>query len=191
MEAASAHDITELLRAWKEGDRDALQTLTPLVYAELHRLARQYMAGEHSCRVLQTTALVHEAFLRLVDGRGAVYNDRTHFFAISARVMRQILVDFARSRLSLKRGGGVRCVPLDDTLPISNRHRPDLIALNDALEALEATDPRKSRVVELRFFGGLSVQETADALAVSPETVMRDWRLAKMWLLRELDHCAP
>ena len=148
------------------------------------------MAGEHSCRVLQTTALVHEAFLRLVDGRGAAYNDRTHFFAISARVMRQILVDFARSRLSLKRGGRVRCVPLDDTLPISNRHRPDLIALNDALEALEATDPRKSRVVELRFFGGLSVQETADALAVSPETVMRDWRLAKMWLLRELDRCS-
>jgi RNA polymerase sigma factor (TIGR02999 family) len=184
--AEAANDISELLAAWRQGDDHALHLLAPLVYAELHRLAKRYMAGEHGGSTLQTTALVHEAYLRLVDARRLHYSDRTHFLAVSARIMRHVLVDFARARRNLKRGGHVQWVPFDETLSAAGRDAPDLVALHDALESLAAIDSRKARVVELRYFGGLSVEETAEELAVSAETVMRDWRLAKMWLLREL-----
>ncbi len=188
-EAAGAEEsrqVTDLLVAWGEGDPSALERLIPLVHEELRRLARRQMAGERPGHTLQTTALVNEAYLRLVDLSRVRWQDRTHFFAMSARLMRRILVDHARTRQSLKRGGGARLVSLDEALVVSEGRGEDLVALDDALHALAKTAPRKSQVVELRFFGGLSVEETAEALGVSPETVMRDWRLAKVWLLREL-----
>jgi RNA polymerase sigma factor (TIGR02999 family) len=185
MAAASPQDITELLQAWSEGEQDALQKLTPLVYAELHRLAHHYMAGERTGHTLQSTALVNEAYLRLVDSSRVRWQNRSHFFAVSAQLMRRILVDFARSRQYAKRGGKAPRLSLDEVVVIGEECA-ELAALDDALNALAALDPRKSQVVELRFFGGLSVEETAGVLKVSAETVMRDWRLAKVWLRREL-----
>lgn len=178
--------VTELLLAWGSGDRSALDELVPIVHQELRRLARLQMRGERDNHTLQTTALVNEAFLRLVDLRRVQWQDRTHFLALSARLMRRILVDHARSRNYQKRGGGASNVTLDETLLASSERSADLVALDDALADLARVDARKSQVVELRFFGGLSVEETAEALKVSPETVIRDWRLAKVWLLREL-----
>jgi RNA polymerase sigma factor (TIGR02999 family) len=185
MAAASPQEITELLLAWSEGKQDALQKLTPLVYGELHRLAHNYMAGERTGHTLQSTALVNEAYLRLVDSSRVRWQNRAHFFAVSAQLMRRILVDFARSRQYAKRGGKAPMLSLDE-VPIVGEERADLAALDDAMSALAALDARKSKVVELRFFGGLSVEETAEVLKVSAETVMRDWRLAKVWLRREM-----
>jgi RNA polymerase sigma-70 factor (ECF subfamily) len=186
MAASSSHEITQLLVAWGEGEQDALQKLTPLVYAELHRLAQHYMAGERTGHTLQSTALVNEAYMHLVDSSHVRWQNRAHFFAISAQLMRRILVDSARSRKYAKRGGQAPRLSLDEALLVPEERGADLVALDDAMSALAAVDLRKSRVVELRFFGGLSVEETAEVLKVSPETVMRDWRLAKVWLRREL-----
>ena len=177
--------VTDLLTAWAGGDRQALARLVPVVHGELYRLARRQMAGERVGHTLQPTALVNEAFLRLVDLRGAHWENRSRFFALSARLMRQILVDAARARRGQKRGGTLRRVLFDERLLIVDT-RYDLVALDEALSALAAIDPRRAQVVELRFFGGLTVAETAQALQVSSETVMRDWKLAKAWLLNEL-----
>jgi RNA polymerase sigma factor (TIGR02999 family) len=185
MAAANPQDITELLLAWSEGNENALQRLTPLVYGELHRLAHHYMAGERTGHTLQSTALVNEAYLRLVQTSRVQWQNRAHFFAVSAQLMRRILVDFARSRQYGKRGGKAPVLSLDD-VPVAVEECAELVALDDALSALAAVDPRKSQMVELRFFGGLTVEETAGILKVSVETVMRDWRLAKVWLLRQL-----
>jgi len=179
--------VTELLRAWSDGDDGALAHLTPLVETELRRLARAYMGRERRGHTLQPTALVNEAFLRLTDARRVRWQDRAHFFGISARLMRRVLVDHARSRGYRKRGGDVRRVTLTDGLVASPEPALDVVALDRALEALAEADARKGRVVELRFFGGLSVEETAEVLHVSPQTIKRDWRLAKLWLLRELN----
>jgi RNA polymerase sigma-70 factor (ECF subfamily) len=185
MAAASPQDITDLLLAWSQGNQDALQKLTPLVYGELHRLAHRYMAGERTGHTLQSTALVNEAYLRLVDSSRVQWQNRAHFFAVSAQLMRRILVDFARSRQYAKRGGKAPVLSLDD-VSVAVEECAELVSLDDALRALAAVDPRKSQVVELRFFGGLSVEETAEVLKVSVETVMRDWRLARVWLRREV-----
>jgi RNA polymerase sigma-70 factor, ECF subfamily len=182
----STPEITQMLRAWTAGDQQALEKLTPLVHRELHRVARRYMAGERPGHTLQTTALVNEVYLRLVDCGQVNWHDRAHFFAVSAQLMRRILVDFARSRGYQKRGGDAPHISLDDAPSVCNERDPDLLALDDALKALAELDCRKSRVVELRFFGGLNIEETAEILGVSAVTVMRDWRLAKIWLLREL-----
>jgi RNA polymerase sigma factor (TIGR02999 family) len=179
--------LTELLRAWSDGDDGALAQLTPLVETELRRLARGYMGRERRGHTLQPTALVNEAFLRLTDARQVRWQDRAHFLGISARLMRRVLVDHARSRGFRKRGGGAQRVTLDEGLVASPEPALDLVALDRALETLAAADARKGRVIELRFFGGLSVEETAEVLHVSPQTIKRDWRLAKLWLLRELD----
>ncbi len=180
-------EITQLLLAWNEGDEQALARLMPLVQDELHRLAHRYMAGERSGHPLQTTALINEAYLRLIDSSRVRWQNRSHFFAVSAQLMRRILVDVARARDKQKRGGDVIHVSLDEAMIVSREPGPDVIALDDALTTLATFDPRKSKVIELRFFGGLSVEETAEVLGVSPVTVMRDWGLAKIWLLRELD----
>jgi RNA polymerase sigma-70 factor, ECF subfamily len=182
---AASHRITRLLRAWSQGDDAALAVLTPLVHAELRRLARGYMKGERRDHTLQPTALVNECFIRLMDARHVRWQDRAHFFALSARLMRRILVDVARARRYDKRGGGAEHVPFDETVPAADTGR-DLVALDDALRSLAAIDERKGQVVELRFFGGLSHDETAEILGVSAKTVMREWQVAKMWLLREL-----
>ena len=179
--------ITTLLSAWGSGDQAALDELMPLVYEELRRLARRRLRRERQGHSLQTTALVNEAYLRLVDVRRIRWQDRAHFFAMSARLMRRILVEFARARGSLKRGGRDRRVSFDEALTLSSERAPDLTALDDALSALAAVDQRKSQVVEMRFFGGLTVDETAEALAISRETVIRDWNVAKAWLLRAID----
>ncbi|MBE3099113.1 MAG: sigma-70 family RNA polymerase sigma factor [Planctomycetes bacterium] len=186
MPAPPARDVTELLLAWGAGDHAALDALVPLVYAELHRLARIYMRGERQGRTLQTTALVNEAYLRLIDASRVRWQNRAHFLAVSAQLMRRILVDAARARGSLKRGGDVVRVPLDDELPVFSERGDDLVAVDEALTALAAVDRRKGQVVELRYFGGLSVEETAEVLKVSVDTVMRDWKLARLWLHREL-----
>ena len=186
MPAVSRHDVTILLKAWSDGDESALHKLTPLVYAELHRLARRYMAGEHQQHTLQATALLNEAYMRLIDWKNVRWQNRAHFFAVSAQMMRRILVDYARSRRNQKRGGGACRVTLDEAFVFSQDRSPDLIAVDAALERLAEIDPRKSRVVELRFFGGLSLEEMAEVLKVSPFTVHRDWKLAKAWLHREL-----
>lgn len=183
---SSPHQVTELLVAWSGGDEAALEKLVPLVYDELRQLARRYMGGERPGHMLQTTALVNEAYLRLVNWREVRWQNRAHFFAVSAQMMRHILVDFARSRSYQKRGGGALQVSLDEVASFSDERSPDLVALDEALTALAHIDERKSKVVELRFFGGLSVEAAAEVLKVSPETVMRDWRLAKVWLLREM-----
>ena len=182
----SAHEVTQLLRAWSGGDQEALEKLTPLVYEELHRAAHGYMVQERPGHTLQTTALINEVYLRLVDVREVSWQDRTHFLAVCARLMRRVLTDFARSRGYLKRGGDSPRVALDEALLVSREPPADLLALDDALNALAAFDPRKSEVVELRFFGGLSVEEMATVLKVSPETVKRDWKLARVWLLEEM-----
>jgi len=182
----SPHEVTQLLKAWSGGDQEALEKLTPLVYAELRRAAHRYMAQERPGHTLQTTALVNEVYLRLVDVRRVSWQDRAHFLAVCARLMRRVLTDFARSRGYLKRGGDSPRVALDEALLVSREPAADLIALDDGLKALAAFDPRKSQVVELRFFGGLSVEETAEVLKVSSETVKRDWKLARVWLLEEM-----
>jgi len=182
----SPQEVTQLLLAWSNGDQTALEKLTPMVYEELRRLAHRYMRRELPGHTLQTTALVNEAYLRLIDAGNLRWQNRAHFFAISAQLMRRILVDFARRRNFLKRGGEAQQVSLDEALVIANARDSDLVALDEALSELAAIDPRQSRVVELRFFGGLSVEETAEVLNVSPDTVMRDWKVAKLWLLREL-----
>ena len=179
-------EVSELLQAWGDGDRRALDQLTPIVYDELRRLASHYMRGERPGHSLQATALVNEAYMRLVDYKGMQWQNRAHFFAVSAQLMRRILVDHARRR-NLKRGGGVPHVSLEETAMVGGGDRAaDLVALDDALDALARFDPRKVQVVEMRFFGGLSVEETAEVLKVSSVTVMRDWSTAKAWLYREL-----
>lgn len=180
-------DVTELLRAWSDGDRNALDRLTPLVMNELKKIARHHVNREHGDRTLQATALVNEAYLRLIDAANVRCKDRAHFFAICARIMRQILVEAARARLAGKRGGSALCVTFDEVLPAATRES-EFVALDDALNALAVVDKRKARVVELRFFGGLSVEETAHVLEISEQSVHRDWRLARSWLLRELSH---
>jgi RNA polymerase sigma factor (TIGR02999 family) len=182
---AAVSDISKLLQAWSEGDQNALEKLTPVVYDELHRLARGYMRRERPGHSLQTTALVNEAYMRLLDYKRIEWQDRTHFFAISAQLMRRILVEHAR-RHNLKRGGGVPHVSLEEAAVVGGGRAADLVALDDAMNALARLDPRKVQVVEMRFFGGLSVEETAEVLKVSPITVMRDWSTAKAWLYREL-----
>ena len=181
-----SHEVTQLLRAWDAGDKQALELLMPLLYGELHRLAARCMAGEQEGNVLQTTALVHEAYLRLVDIDNVGWQDRIHFFSLCARLMRRILIDLARSRHYQKRGGNTVHLHLDEALTISFETAPDILAVDEALQSLAIVDPRKSQMVELRFFGGLTVEETADVLQVSPETIRRDWRLAKAWLNRAL-----
>jgi len=181
------HDVTELLQGWSDGDQAALEKLMPLVYGELHRLAKRYMAQEEPGHILQTTALVNEAYLRLVDSRQMNWRNRAHFFAVAAQLMRRILIDYARSRRSLKRGAESPRVSLDEAPAVTQEPRPELLALDDALNALAAIDLRKSQVVQLRFFGGLSVEETAEVLKVSADTVMSDWKVAKLWLMHELD----
>jgi RNA polymerase sigma factor (TIGR02999 family) len=183
---ASPEEVTELLLAWSNGEEEALNRLIPIVYDELRRIARRHMDREDSHHILQTTALVNETYMRLVDLKRMRWESRAHFFALASRLMRRILVDFARSREYLKRGAGIRSVRLDDAPEVGLKRDPDLVALNDALETLFKMDPRKEQVVEMRFFGGLSIEESALVLKVSPETVRRDWRLAKVWLLREL-----
>jgi RNA polymerase sigma factor (TIGR02999 family) len=184
--APQPHQITHLLKAWSAGDRSALDELIPLVYGDLRRLAHRRMAGERENRTLQTTALVHEAYVRLVDSNDATWNDRAHFFAVCARVMRNILVDMARRDRARKRGGDLRFVELDEGMAASVGPNVDLVALDDALSALNAFDTRKSQVVEMRIFGGLSARETAEVLRISTDTVTRDMQLATAWLRREL-----
>ena len=179
-------DVTALLLAWGRGESTALDALLPLVHGELRQLARRHMRRERKNHTLQATALVNEAYLRLIDVKQVKWQNRAHFFAMAARMMRRILVDAARTKGSRKRGGGAQRVTLDDALIVSQEPAPDLVALDDALTALERFDARKTQVVELRFFAGLSVEETAAALGVSGDTVMRDWRLAKAWLVREM-----
>jgi len=180
-------NITALLRAWGDGDRSALELLTPLIYDELHSLARRQMSRENEGHTLQATALIHEVYLRLVDFQNVRWQDRAHFFAVCARLMRRILIDFARSHGSLKRGGSDRKLTLEEGLIASADVPAELMDLEQALTKLALDDPRKSSVVELRFFGGLTVKETAEVLNVSPDTVMRDWSMARAWLLREMD----
>ncbi len=186
MTTQSPKEITRLLVAWGNGDESALADLTALVYEELHRLAHHYMSGERAGHTLQTTALVNEAYVRLIDWKSVRWQNRAHFFAVSAQLMRRILVDFARTRGYQKRGGGARPVTLDDAAVVTDDKGADIVALDEALLALAKLDERQSRVVELRFFGGLSVEETAEVLKVSPGTVRRDWSLARAWLHREL-----
>jgi len=182
--------VTGLLLAWGAGDESAFEQLVPLVHAELRRLAHRAMGRERAGHTLQTTALVNEAYLRLIDVSRVRWQDRAHFFAMSARLMRRILVDHARTRKSQKRGGATRKVSFEEALVVSTERGSDLVALDDALKALAAVDARKCEVVELRYFGGLSVEESAEALRVSPDTILRDWRLAQAWLLRELSQGA-
>jgi len=181
----SSRDVTGLLRAWGNGDRGALERLTPIVYEELRRLARRYLRGERAGHSLQATALVNEAYVRLVDYKRMQWQNRAHFFAVSAQLMRRILVEHARRR-NLKRGGAIQHVSLEEAAEVGQGQPTDLVALDDAMNALGRFDARKVQVVEMRFFGGLSVEETAEVLKVSPVTVMRDWNTAKAWLHREL-----
>jgi RNA polymerase sigma factor (TIGR02999 family) len=180
------HEVTQLLVAWGDGDQSALDKLMPLVYDELHGLAHRYMAQERPEHTLQTSALVNEAYVRLVDQKNVHWQNRAHFFGIAATLMRRILVGYARSRKRVKRGAGAFQISLDEAAILSQERASDMVALDDALENLASVDKRKSHIVELRFFGGLSIDETAEVLKVSPGTVMRDWTLAKAWLLREV-----
>jgi len=191
MTEALGHEITELLQAWRQGDEQALEKLTPQVYRELHRAAQRCMAGEREGHTLQTTELINELYLRLSDLKLIDWQNRAHFFALCARQMRRILTDQAKARLAYKRGGGAPRVSLDVVPLVAPEAGADLVAVDEALNRLAQVDDRKSRVVEMRFFGGLSVEESAEVLQVSPETVMRDWRLAKAWLLRELSGETP
>ena len=183
-------DVTNLLRAWSNGDHAALERLAERLYGELHLMARRFMKNERQGNTLQATALVHEVYFRLVDVSKVEWRQRAQFFAMAAQMMRRILVDFARDRQYLKRGGGTLRVSLDEAASFTGGRGEDLVALDEALAALAEVDRRKGRVVEMRFFGGLSVKEVAEVLKVSEETVMRDWRLAKVWLLRELGRAA-
>ena len=186
MAATSPEELTQLLQAWSAGDESAFERLVPLVYAELHQLARRFMRGERANHTLQTTALLHEAYLRLRQTKSSDWQGRAHFLAVAAQLMRRVLVDFARKRRSLKRGGGASAFPLDESVDAAEERSRELVLIDDALVALAAADERQAQVVELRFFGGLSVDETAGVLGLSPETVMRDWSKAKRWLLHEL-----
>jgi len=186
MAASSPSDVTQLLVAWRSGDEAALDRLMPLVYDELRRLARRSMRYERPDHTLSASALVHEAYLRLVDQTGVPSQNRAQFFGIAAHLMRQILVQHARRHQAAKRGGGISTIPFDEGLEIDQPAAVDLVALEEALTGLEARDPRKSRIVELRFYGGLSNEETAEVLGVSARTVKREWRLAKAWLYHEL-----
>jgi RNA polymerase sigma factor (TIGR02999 family) len=186
MPTCSPKEITRLLVAWGDGDAKALEELTPLVYQQLHRLAHHYLRNERTGHTLQTSALVNEAYLRLIDWKNVRWENRAHFFGVSAQLMRRILVDFARSRRYEKRGGGAPAIQLDEAALISGETSTDMVALNDALLSLAKLDDRQSRVVELRFFGGLTVEETAEVLKVSEATVRRDWSLARAWLRREM-----
>lgn len=182
-----AHEVTELLQNWSEGDESARDRLMPLVYEQLRRLAHQYMQRENPGHMLQTTALVHEAYVRLVDQSQTHFKNRGHFFGIAARLMRQILVDDARRRKVAKRGGGTAIVSLDEARNAAQRQAANMVALDEALVALAEKDPRQSQIVELRFFGGLSIDETAEVLKVSPGTVMRDWTFARAWLRNQMN----
>jgi len=183
--------VTQLLIEWRKGDETALDRLIPLVYDEMRRLARYYMRRERLGHTLQTTALINEAYIRLVDHKGMRWQNRAHFYAVAAQAMRRILVDNARSRHYAKRGGGAQMVELDEAAVVAQQQAAEMVALDDALNDLTALDPRQSKTVELRYFGGMSVEETAEALGVSPVTVMRDWRAAKAWLLRSLSAEEP
>jgi RNA polymerase sigma-70 factor (ECF subfamily) len=187
MPSSSPPTITQLLVAWNQGDQQALDQLTPLVYRELHRLAHGYMAGERRGHVLQTTALVNEAFVRLVDWQQVEWQNRAHFFGVAATLMRHILVQFAREQQAAKRGGQAIQVSLSEAADLGARNNPDLVALDDALNTLEKLDSRQARTVELRFFGGLSLEEAAEVLQVSLSTVRRDWRMAQAWLHQQLN----
>ncbi|HXG93889.1 MAG TPA: sigma-70 family RNA polymerase sigma factor [Blastocatellia bacterium] len=189
MAPSAAPNITQLLIAWNNGDQDALAQLTPLVYRELHRLAHAYLLGERRGHVLQTTALVNEAFVRLIDWQQVEWQNRAHFFGVAATLMRRILVQFAREQQAVKRGGQAIHVSLS-VASRSARHNPDLVALDEALDALEKLDRRQARIVEMRFFGGLSLEETAEALKVSVSTVRRNWRIAQAWLHQQLSATA-
>ena len=180
------HDVTQLLNAWREGDQTAREELMTVVYNELHRLAHHYMKKEAPGHLLQTSALLNEAFLRLVDQRNVQWRNRAHFFGIAAQMMRRVLVDYARSRGYAKRGGGLRHISLDEALTVCDQRSAEVVELDDALNQLAQLDPRKSQLVELRFFAGLSIKEAAAVLSVSTGTVMRDWTLAKAWLRREI-----
>src|SRR2546423_11890468 len=182
----ATHEVTKLLKAWSDGDESALDKLMPLVYDELHRLARQHMRREKPGHMLQTSALVNEAYLRLVDAAQVRWQNRAHFFGIAARLMRRILVDDARRRHFDKRGGRMIQVPLDEAMSVPQEQAANLMALDDALKTLAAIDPRQSEIVELRFFGGMSIEETAEFLQVSPGTVARDWTFARAWLRKEM-----
>lgn len=182
----SPGEVTQLLIAWSNGDQAALDQLMPLVYGELRRMAKRYMAGQSPEHTLQTTALIHEAYLKLVGHKEKQWQNRLHFFGVAAQAMRCILVDYARSRHAAKRGGETRAISLDEAAMVTEDQTAELVALDDALNRLAEVSPRQSRLVELRYFGGLSVEETAEVLKVSAETVTRDWRMAKAWLLREL-----
>jgi RNA polymerase sigma factor (TIGR02999 family) len=186
MKSTSIKEVTQMLRAWMRGEDGAKEELYQMVYDELRRLAHRYMSRENSGHTLQTTALVNEAYLKLADTKQLNWQDRAHFFAVSANVMRHILVDHARASRAERRGGEAQRVELDGIVEIPQAPNKDILALNDALDKLAKVDDRKSKVIELRYFGGLSVEETAEVLKVSADTVMRDWRLAKAWLLREL-----
>jgi RNA polymerase sigma-70 factor, ECF subfamily len=191
LDTPGSQDITELLTAWGGGDQDAFERLVPLVYAELKRIARRHMFRESEGHILQTTALVHEAYMKLVSSPGVKWQDRAHFFAVSSQQMRRILVDAARSRLRVKRGGEALTVPLDDAPALSSSRAEEFVALDDALNELATLDPRRSRVVEMRYFGGMGIEETAAVLNLSPATVLRDWKAAKAWLYTQLNRTGP
>jgi RNA polymerase sigma factor (TIGR02999 family) len=186
MTRESNSDLTQLLQSWSNGDQQALEELTPVVYSELHRLAAHYMGGEKQGHTLQTTALVNEAYVRLIDWKNVHWQNRAHFFAVSAQLMRRILVDYARSHNYAKRGGGMHPVELDEGLAVSNENLALIVEIDTAMDRLSKMDARSAEVVQLRFFGGLSVEETAEVLKVSAITVMRDWQFAKAWLTREM-----
>jgi len=188
--STSQEEVTQLLLAWGDGDQSALEKLMPLVYEELRRMAHQYMRREHPGHTLQTTALVNEVYFRLIDQKRMHWQNRAQFFAIAAQLMRRILVDHARSHQYAKRGGGAHKVSLDEGALVAEEQAADLIALDDALLSLASIDERKSRIVELRFFGGLSVEETAETLKTSSRTVMREWSMAKAWLYQTINHDA-
>ena len=180
------NDVTQLLVSWSKGNKEALDRLVPLVYSELRRLARRYMGRESPGHTLQTSALINEAYMKLVDRQNIQWQNRAHFFAVAAQVMRHILIDHARTRNYAKRGAGARKISLDETAVLSDKRAADLVALDDALNALAEIDPRKSRIIELRFFGGLSIEETAEIMEISTVTVTREWRTARAWLRREM-----
>jgi RNA polymerase sigma-70 factor, ECF subfamily len=186
MIAPTTNEITQLLQKWSGGDDDALEQLTPIIYSELHRIAKRYMNRERDGHTLQTTALVNEAYLRLIDWKTAKWENRAHFFGVSAQLMRRILVDFARKRPKVSNDEAVRQVSLEEAFTVTTEKDADLVALDEALNELAKFDERKAKIVELKFFGGLSVEETAEVLKVAPITVMREWQKAKAWLYREL-----
>jgi len=186
MDEAPQGEVTVLLDAWRKGDPEALNKVMPLVYTELYRIARRAWSQQPHCNTLQPTALINEVYLKLADSGSTSFTDRCHFFAVACTAMRQILVNHAKSRLAAKRGGGKAHVSLDDIQPV-HQEAAEIVALHEALEALRVIDPRKSKVVELRYFGGLSIEEAAEALGVSVRTVNRDWRLARSWLIREMN----